>query len=113
MKQTKEIETRGSEDTVQQVAKPQLTRTYSPTLSEQLLKALKLLSTNYVPHDCGGFTTDDMQWRLGTAFIEDKELYEALDELTERKLIRYAGYDEKDAKGHCYELAVELREEAK
>lgn len=37
-------------------------------LAGELLFALKSLSVGYKPHPCGGFTTDDMEWRLGTAF---------------------------------------------
>jgi hypothetical protein len=44
----------------------------SETLSEQLLLALKSLSSGYMPHDCGGFTTDDMEWRLGIAFTGER-----------------------------------------
>lgn len=73
-------------------------------LAERLLYALKSLSCGYMPHPCGGFTTDDMEWRLGTAFTGEEALSDALGELTELKLIRYAGFDEEDGIGHCYEL---------
>lgn len=73
-------------------------------LSERLLFAMKSLSVGYMPHPCGGFTTDDMEWRLGVAFTPEESLHEAIEELTEAKLIRYAGFDEEDGIGHCYEL---------
>lgn len=73
-------------------------------LASKLLKALQTLTKECVPHNCGGFTTDDMEWRMGTAFTGTQELNDALDELQEAKLIRYAGYDEDDAIGHCYEI---------
>lgn len=73
-------------------------------LASKLLKALQTLTKECVPHPCGGFTTDDMEWRMGTAFTGQQALNDALDELQEAKLIRYAGYDEDDAIGHCYEI---------
>ena len=45
-----------------------------------------------------------MQWQMGTAFLDHQELNDALDELQSAKIIRYAGYDEDDAIGHCYEI---------
>lgn len=73
-------------------------------LAANMLAALESLSRGYEPHPCGGFTTDDMQWRMGTAFIGQAELNEAIDELQAAGLVRYAGFDDKDAIGHCYEL---------
>lgn len=74
--------------------------------SERMLAALKGLTKSYSPHDCGGFTTDDMQWRMGIAFTPDETLFESLDELTDAGLIRIAGYDEEYAIGTCYELTA-------
>ena len=73
-------------------------------LAEKMLTALTQLTKTHVPHDCGGFTTDDIQWRIGTAFTPEKELHEAIDELSKGGFIRYAGYDDEDAIGHCYEI---------
>ncbi len=73
-------------------------------LAERLLRSLQLLTRERQPHPCGGFTTDDMQWRLGVAFTPEAELHEALDELVDAGLIRWAGDDEQDAIGVCYEL---------
>src|SRR4051812_17924860 len=73
-------------------------------LATRLLFALKSLSVGYEPHPCGGFTTDDMEWRLGTAFTGEEALHDAMEELLKLKLIRYAGLDENDAIGNCYEL---------
>lgn len=73
-------------------------------LASKLLNALQKLTKECVPHPCGGFTTDDMEWRMGTAFTGEQALTEALEELQAAKLIRYAGYDEDDAIGHCYEI---------
>lgn len=52
----------------------------------------------------GGFTTDDMEWRMGTAFTGEDALTAALDELQESRIIRYAGYDDDDAIGNCYAI---------
>ncbi len=73
-------------------------------LAEKMLAALKDLTKNCVEHDCGGFTTDDMQWRMGTAFLSDDELFKALDELISNDLIRFSGFDDEDAIGSCYAL---------
>lgn len=73
-------------------------------LASDLLRALKLLEAGYQAHPCGGFTTDDMQWRLGIAFTLESDLTAAIEELEEQKLIRYAGFDESDGIGHCYEV---------
>lgn len=70
----------------------------------RMLNALQRLTAECEPHPCGGFTTDDMQWRMGTAFTPDSTLYAALDELQEARLIRLTGYDEEDAIGTCYEV---------
>ncbi len=73
----------------------------------RMLVALTSLTKNREPHPCGGFTTDDMQWQMGTAFTPQEILHEALDELTETGKIQYAGDDEADAIGTCYELIPE------
>lgn len=67
----------------------------SPRAAE-VLAALQRLTRERVPHDCGGFNTDDMKWQMGQPFID---LDEAIDELTEAKLIRYSGFDEECARG--------------
>lgn len=77
--------------------------TMSP-LASNLLSALESLSAGYQPHPCGGFTSDDMEWRMGTAFTSEEALEEAIEQLTDGKLIRYTGYDDEDGIGHCYEL---------
>lgn len=84
-------------------AKPDCAPASGSALASKLLNALQKLSKECVPHPCGGFTTDDMEWRMGTAFTGQEALNAALDELQEARLIRYAGYDEEDAIGHCYE----------
>ena len=73
-------------------------------LASKLLNALQKLAKECVPHPCGGFTTDDMQWQMGTAFTPDETLWDALDELTASRLIRFCGDDDDDAIGTCYEL---------
>lgn len=78
------------------------------TLPARLLNALRQLTEECVPHPCDGFTTDDMEWRMGTAFTGDEALNAALDELQRDGLIRYAGYDEDDAIGHCYALTTDF-----
>lgn len=69
----------------------------------QMLEALRGLVQKNEPHPCGGFTTDDIEWRMGTAFTPQEKLDSAIDELTRAGHIRYAGMDEADAIGHCYE----------
>ena len=78
----------------------------------KMLTALQRLTKGCEPHPCGGFTTDDMQWRMGTAFTPDATLWEALDELTAARLIRYCGEDDDDAIGACYELLPQSKEAA-
>lgn len=75
--------------------------------SEKMLKALRLLTKEREQHPCGGFTTDDIQWRLGTAFTPQETLYSALEELELHRLIRFAGFDDEDAIGTCYALREE------
>lgn len=72
-------------------------------LALELLTALEKLTRSNEPHPCGGFTTDDMEWAMGTGFTGESRLQKALDELLEARLISYAGFDE-DGCGHCYEL---------
>ena len=52
----------------------------APALAPRLLNALKRLARERVPHACGGFTTDDMEWCLGTAFTGEEKLRAALEE---------------------------------
>lgn len=81
----------------------------NPPLSElaaKMFRALQQLTKEREAHPCGGFTTDDMQWRMGTAFTPAETLHEALDELETAGLIRCAGEDENDAIGICYELTI-------
>lgn len=73
-------------------------------LADKLLKSLRRLTKGYKPHPCGGFTTDDMQWAIGTAFTAQEDLDSAIEELRAARLIRYAGHDDEDAIGTCYEL---------
>ena len=70
----------------------------------KMICALRSLTKECEPHPCGGFTTDDMQWRMGTAFTPDETLWETLDGLTTARLIRHCGDDDEDAIGACYEL---------
>lgn len=70
----------------------------------KMLAALQRLTKACEPHPCGGFTTDDMQWMMGTAFNSDETLWATLDELTTARLIRHCGDDDEDAIGACYEL---------
>lgn len=90
--------------TIERKAGAGLAAATGSALASKLLKALQNLTKECVPHNCGGFTTDDMEWRMGTAFTGKQALDDALDELQSAKLIRYAGYDEEDAIGHCYEI---------
>ena len=72
--------------------------------TQRMLKALERLTKERQQHPCGGFTTEDMEWQMGVAFTSNEQLYEAIEELTQAKLIQYAGYDEEDAIGHCYAI---------
>lgn len=74
-----------------------------------MLGAFMKLAEENQPHPCGGFTTDDVQWRLGIAFTPREELHAALDELQAAQFIRHAGEDEADAIGLCYEAVVSPR----
>jgi hypothetical protein len=77
----------------------------SPFAGRMLSAIVRLMKENE-PHPCGGFTTDDMQWRMGTAFTPQEALDEAIEELAKAKLIRFSGCDEEYEIGVCYELAV-------
>lgn len=68
-----------------------------------MLLALRRLAKENEPHPCGGFTTDDMQWKMGMAFTSSTRLHDTLDELEKTGLIRYAGDADDDACGGCYE----------
>ena len=73
-------------------------------LAARLFASLQKLTRDREPHACGGFTTDDMQWCMGTAFLSQKSLDEGIELLSQLGVIRYAGYDEDDGIGHCYEI---------
>ncbi len=79
--------------------------------AQKMLNALQRLTKGSEAHPCGGFTTDDMQWRMGTAFTPQEVLDAALEELVIARQIRYAGHDDEDAIGSCYELGVEFQPE--
>lgn len=72
--------------------------------AERMLAALRLLTKESSAHPCGGFTTDDMQWRMGVAFTDSETLWGALDELERSGLILFAGEDETYENGVCYAL---------
>ncbi|MGZ5527816.1 MAG: hypothetical protein ACXWJB_04010 [Limisphaerales bacterium] len=76
----------------------------APKLAEKIVRALSSLAIECKPHSCGGFTLDDIRWRMGTPFISDESLYESMDEVLEARLIRYVGYDDEAAEGCCYEF---------
>lgn len=82
---------------------PQSGSALSP-FAAKMLAALQRLTKQCEPHPCGGFTTDDMEWRMGTAFTPAETLWATLDELTAARLIRHCGNDDDDAIGSCYEL---------
>lgn len=74
------------------------------SFAEKILGAMRRLTKERVPHPCGGFTTDDLEWQMGTAFTPQEKLDDAIEQLSAAHLIRHAGYDDDDAIGHCYEL---------
>jgi hypothetical protein len=84
-----------------------MTETQLSPFADKMLKALRKLHTECVQHPCGGFTTDDLQWRMGIAFTSDEDLHAAIEELEAAKLIRFAGFDDEDAIGVCYALRNE------
>lgn len=43
---------------------------------------------------------------MGVAFTGEEALNTALEDLIQAGHVRYAGFDEEDALGHCYELTV-------
>ncbi len=79
------------------------TEVFSP-FAEKLLKAFQRLTKECVPHPCGGFNTDDLEWRMGIAFTPEEDMGEAMDELLKARIIRFAGFDENSAIESCYEL---------
>jgi hypothetical protein len=70
--------------------------------AKELLGAIRALAKDYVPHPCGGYNIDDMRWRLGKFFEPDETMYEAIDELSQARLIRYMGEDDETAYICCY-----------
>lgn len=68
----------------------------------KLLAALQRLTRERVQHPCGGFNIDDMRWQMGLVFEPDETMHEAMDELLNARLIRFAGYDENAAYESCY-----------
>lgn len=44
---------------------------------------------------------------MGVAFTGEEVLNAALEDLVQAGQIRYAGYDEEDAIGHCYEVVAD------
>ena len=72
-------------------------------LAERALAGFRELTRKYTPHACGGFTTDDLAF-VRAGWFQDTEGRDALAELERARLIRYAGHDDDDAIGTCYEL---------
>lgn len=85
------------------MSQPQVQIQHTP-FALKLLAALHRLTRERVPHPCGGFTSDDMEWQMGTAFTDENVLADALAELESARLIRFAGFDDNDAIGTCYEI---------
>lgn len=63
-----------------------------------MLDALKKLMVGYEQHPSGGFTTDDMKWRMGKIFVDHRD---AIDELEAARLIRFTGFDDNCAESAC------------
>lgn len=61
----------------------------SPAANE-VLAALRKLMACYRQHDCGGFTTDDVKWRMGRPFAD---IADAINELEDAGSIRCVGND--------------------
>ena len=72
-------------------------------LAARALAGFRELTQKYTPHPCGGFTTDDLAF-VRAGWYQDDEGREAIEELERARLIRYAGHDDDDAIGTCYEL---------
>ena len=75
-------------------------------LAERLLAALRAAPKKWQPRANGGWNIDDMRLGIGSPFEDENAIYEALDELTARGLVRFAGYDESLAYECCYEAVA-------
>jgi hypothetical protein len=85
------------------------TMTLAPKLSplaEELLAALRAAPAKWQPRANGGWNIDDMRLGIGRPFEDENAIYEALDELTNRGLVRFAGFDESLAYESCYEAVT-------
>lgn len=81
---------------------PHLAPKLSP-LAERLLAALRRSPGKWEPRANGGWNIDDLRLEIGSPFEDENDVYEALDELTNRRLARFAGYDPSLAYESCYE----------
>lgn len=75
-------------------------------LAEKISAALRQLKAHRQPHPCGGFNIDDMRWQMGRVFEPDDTIHEAIQELIDAKLIRFAGFDDEAAEGTTCTFAV-------
>jgi hypothetical protein len=73
----------------------------STITTERVLKALELCFRELEPHGCGGFTADDIAFRLRHPF---SNLTEVLDELWRAKRIRPCGFSDEDETVTCWEV---------
>lgn len=75
-------------------------------LAEALLADLRAAPAKWQPRANGGWNIDDMRLGIGRPFEDKNAIYEALDELIARNLIRFAGFDESLAYESCYEAVA-------
>lgn len=71
--------------------------TLSPAASG-VLATLRKLMADYRQHDCGGFTSDDVKWRMGRPFAD---IADAISELEDAGAIRCVGTDETCDESAC------------
>ncbi len=70
---------------------------FSPAALDVLATLSKLMA-DYRQHDCGGFTTDDVKWRLGRPFAD---IADAINELEDAGAIRCVGSDDACDESAC------------
>jgi hypothetical protein len=75
-------------------------------LALDLIAALRAAPAKWQPRANGGWNIDDMRLYIRRPFEDETAIYEALDELVARKLVRFAGFDESLAYECCYEAVA-------
>lgn len=73
-------------------------------LAERMLSALWNLKHENNEHACGGFSLDDITWRM-RVMLPPTALFEAMDELRAAGLADFAGWDAQEDEVCCYRAA--------